>query len=100
MHIRHLYRQVNDEMEFCFNIESTDPLTDGEISRLQFLLADGFIKETVSIPLTFSGGRKRCGGAWSPAEFCHCLVVKHGFDLSCYRPKQGYPHGTFPEISC
>jgi phosphoribosylformylglycinamidine synthase len=34
-------------MEFCFNIESSGPLTDEEISRLEFLLADGFIKDTV-----------------------------------------------------
>ncbi|MFC1845183.1 phosphoribosylformylglycinamidine synthase, partial [Thermodesulfobacteriota bacterium] len=35
-------------MEFCFNVETSEPLADKEISRLQFLLADGFIQETVS----------------------------------------------------
>ena len=58
MHIRHLYRQVNNEMEFCFNIESTEQLTDEEISRLQFLLADGFVKETVSTRSYFQPGGK------------------------------------------
>ncbi len=58
MHIRHLYRQVNDGMEFCFNIEATEPLTREEIARLQFLLADGFIQETVSTTSCFSGVEK------------------------------------------
>ncbi|MFC1819223.1 phosphoribosylformylglycinamidine synthase, partial [Thermodesulfobacteriota bacterium] len=82
MHIRHLYRQVNDEVEFCFNIESTAPLTDEEISRLQFLLADGFIKETVSMRSHFQtaesdvvelGPRLNFATAWSSnmVSICH-----------------------------
>jgi phosphoribosylformylglycinamidine synthase len=82
MHIRHLYRQVNNEMEFCFNIESTGPLTDGEISRLQFLLADGFILETVGICSHFLaaekdvvelGPRLNFATAWSSnmVSICH-----------------------------
>jgi phosphoribosylformylglycinamidine synthase len=47
MHITHLYRQVNSQMEFCFNIETTEPLNDEEISRLQFLLSDGFVQDSV-----------------------------------------------------
>lgn len=58
MHITHLYRQVNNQMEFCFNIETTEPLTDKEISRLQFLLADGFIQETVSARPYFNPSEK------------------------------------------
>ena len=58
MHIRHLYRQVNHEMELCFNIESAGPLTDKEISKLKFLLADGFIKETVSMRSYFQAPEK------------------------------------------
>ena len=58
MHITHLYRQVNNQMEFCFNIETTEPLTDKEISRLQFLLADGFIQETVSARPHFNPSEK------------------------------------------
>jgi hypothetical protein len=37
MHITHLYRQVNNQMEFCFNIETTEPLTDKEILKRQSL---------------------------------------------------------------
>ena len=58
MHIRHLFRQVNNEMEFCFNIESTEPLNEEEISRLQFLLADGFIGESVSTRSHFQATEK------------------------------------------
>ena len=82
MQIRHLYRQVNHEMEFCFNIEASGPLTDGEISRLQFLLADGFIKETVSTRSYFQaaaqdvvelGPRLNFATAWSSnmVSICH-----------------------------
>ena len=55
MYIKHLYRQVNDEMEFCFNIETTEPLSDDEVSSLRTLLADGFIGETVRPRSYFTG---------------------------------------------
>ena len=82
MHIRHLYRQINNEMEFCFNIESAEPLTGEEISRLQFLLADGFINETVSSRSFFQaaekdvvelGPRLNFATAWSSnmVSICH-----------------------------
>ena len=87
MHIRHLYRQVNSEMEFCFNIESTEPLADGEISRLRFLLADGFIKETVGLRSHFLGAEKNVvelgprlnfATAWSSnmVSICHATGLK------------------------
>ncbi len=82
MHIRHLFRQINNSMEFCFNIESSEPLTDEEISRLQYLLADGFIKETVSASSYFQaaakdvvelGPRLNFATAWSSnmVSICH-----------------------------
>jgi len=46
--VAQLYRQVNEQMEFCFNIESSSPLTAAEDAQIRLLLADGFIKETVS----------------------------------------------------
>ena len=58
MHIRHLYRKVTDKMEFCFNVESAEELTPGETATLQFLLADGFIKETVNTVSYFRGMEK------------------------------------------
>ncbi len=69
-------------MEFCFNIESTVSLTDEEISRLKFLLADGFISETVSTRSYFQaaeqdvvelGPRLNFATAWSSnmVSICH-----------------------------
>ena len=87
MHIRHLYRQVNSDMEFCFNIEATGPLTHEEITRLQFLLADGFIKETVNTESYFQGQGKdvvelgprlNFATAWSSnmVSICHATGLK------------------------
>jgi phosphoribosylformylglycinamidine synthase len=84
MHITHLYRQVNNQMEFCFNIETTEPLTDKEISRLQFLLADGFIQETVSAKPYFNpsekevvelGPRLNFATAWSSNMVSICCAT-------------------------
>jgi phosphoribosylformylglycinamidine synthase len=69
-------------MELCFNIESTEPLVDDEISRLQFLLADGFIQTTVSTRPHFNhsekdvvelGPRLNFATAWSSnmVSICH-----------------------------
>ncbi|KPK28060.1 MAG: phosphoribosylformylglycinamidine synthase [Desulfobacterales bacterium SG8_35_2] len=87
MHIRHLFRQVNKDMEFCFNVESTETLTDEEITRLQFLLADGFIKETVVLRSHFQGAendvvelgpRLNFATAWSSnmVSICHATGLK------------------------
>ena len=58
MHIKHLYRKVNDTMEFCFNVASAEELTHEDTVTLQFLLADGFIKETVQLQSSFKGLEK------------------------------------------
>jgi phosphoribosylformylglycinamidine synthase len=87
MYIKHLYRQVNDEMEFCFNIETTEPLSVEDTSRLQFLLADGFIRETVQPQSYFSapadevvelGPRLNFATAWSSnmVSICHSTGLK------------------------
>ncbi len=82
MYIRHLYRRLNNEMEFCFNIAAAEPLTDAEISKLKFLLAHGFINETVSSRSYFHasekdvvelGPRLNFATAWSSnmVSICH-----------------------------
>jgi phosphoribosylformylglycinamidine synthase len=87
MHITHLYRQVSNQMEFCFNIETAEPLADDEISRLQFLLADGFIQESVSVKSYFNhlekevvelGPRLNFATAWSSnmVSICHATGLK------------------------
>jgi phosphoribosylformylglycinamidine synthase len=52
-----LYRQVNEQMEFCFNIESSLPLTPAEQHQISQLLADGFIASTVTPAPHLSGPR-------------------------------------------
>jgi phosphoribosylformylglycinamidine synthase len=71
-------------MEFCFNIESKEPLNDEEISRLLLLLADGFIGESVSVRSCFQGAEKNVielgprlnfATAWSTnmVSICHAI---------------------------
>ncbi len=44
----HFYLVVNENVEYCFNVETSGPLDGGETSVLIQLLADGFIADTVS----------------------------------------------------
>ena len=57
MPITRLHRRLDAARAYCFNIESTRPLTDEELRRLRLLLADGFIAETVSLAPVLTGGR-------------------------------------------
>jgi phosphoribosylformylglycinamidine synthase len=45
-------------MEFCFNVESIEELTPEETEKLRYLLADGFIKESVRARSYFPGLEK------------------------------------------
>ncbi|MBT4277732.1 phosphoribosylformylglycinamidine synthase [Candidatus Falkowbacteria bacterium] len=45
--VKQFYRMI-DGMEFCFNVEHTETLTDAELGQLKLLFADGFIAETVT----------------------------------------------------
>src|SRR5512146_3237259 len=42
------FLRKSEELEYCFNVESSAPLTSNELSVLRQLLADGFIAESVS----------------------------------------------------
>nr|MDJ0623029.1 phosphoribosylformylglycinamidine synthase [Desulfocapsaceae bacterium] len=52
-----LYRAIDDTRAYCFNIESTKPLDDQEMSCIRLILADGFLAETVSSTPTLQGER-------------------------------------------
>jgi len=43
----HLYGQGDKKTEYCFNIETSRPLSDQELKILKQLLADGFILDSV-----------------------------------------------------
>ncbi|MCK5196129.1 MAG: phosphoribosylformylglycinamidine synthase, partial [Desulfobulbaceae bacterium] len=55
--ISRLYRKIDENMAYCFNIESSESLTEEELSQLQLLFADGFIENTVSQSPYFQGDR-------------------------------------------
>lgn len=55
--ISHLYRKIDENMAYCFNIESSESLSKEELSQLRLLFADGFIENTVSQSPYFRGDR-------------------------------------------
>jgi phosphoribosylformylglycinamidine synthase len=53
----HFFLRKSEELEYCFNIETSAPLTSNELSTLKQLLADGFISESISSKPICSDGR-------------------------------------------
>ena len=44
----HFYLNRKEVVEYCFNVETSEPLIPSEIAVLKQLLADGFISESIS----------------------------------------------------
>ncbi len=55
--MQQLYRKISDNMEYCFNIESSEPLTETALNKLKLLFADGFIADSTKEQPCFSGPR-------------------------------------------
>ncbi|MFZ5774076.1 MAG: phosphoribosylformylglycinamidine synthase [Thermodesulfobacteriota bacterium] len=55
--VRQLYRKIDSQLEYCFNIETTFPLSTEELHHLKLLLADGLLVETVTEAPQLSGDR-------------------------------------------
>jgi len=55
--VSQLYRKIDKNREYCFNIESSHPLSPDEQSRLQLILADGFMADSVTTTPLLIGGR-------------------------------------------
>ena len=55
--VSQFYRKTDINREYCFNIESSAPLTDSEQQRLQLILADGFLADSVTKVSTLTGER-------------------------------------------
>jgi phosphoribosylformylglycinamidine synthase len=55
--VSQLYRKTGENREYCFNIESSRPLTPEEQSRLQLILADGFLADSVTTKPQLTGDR-------------------------------------------
>ena len=52
----HFFLRRDENLEYCFNVEASAPLSPGELSILRQLLADGFISETLSTKPFLSDG--------------------------------------------
>jgi len=55
--VSQLYRKIDENREYCFNIESSHPLSPDEQSRLQLILADGFMADSVTTTPLLVGER-------------------------------------------
>ena len=55
--VSQLYRRTSANQEYCFNIESGKALTEEEQQRLQLILADGFLADSVTTTSALSGER-------------------------------------------
>ena len=82
MVVSQLYRRIDTNRAYCFNIESSRPLSEEETDRLRLLLADGFQIDTVSqTPLLRGervvevGPRLNFATAWSSnmVSICHAI---------------------------
>ena len=51
----HLFSGQNDHLEYCFNIETSEPLNPEELKTLTQILASGFISETISLKTVLEG---------------------------------------------
>ena len=40
--VRHFYRRIKSDFEYCFNVETSAPLTAEELGILRWLLAETF----------------------------------------------------------
>jgi phosphoribosylformylglycinamidine synthase len=77
-----LYRTIDDARAYCFNVESTNPLSEKEIECLRLVLADGFLIETVSTTPVLKGERVAEVGprlnfatAWSSNMVSICQAI-------------------------
>ena len=52
-----LYRAIDEEMAYCFNIETNRQLTEKEMKKLRLVLADGLLIDTVSTEPVLQGDR-------------------------------------------
>ncbi len=56
--MHHLFLRRNEELEYCFNVETSSPLNPNELSILKQLLADGFVSESISMKPSSDDGRE------------------------------------------
>lgn len=57
VNVTQLYRRIDEDRAYCFNIESTGTLTQEEMTCLRLILADGFLLESVRKTPVLQGER-------------------------------------------
>ena len=105
--VTRLHRQLNANLAYCFNIESSRALEAQEMERLRLILADGFLLDTVTFAPSLQGKRVVEVGprlnfatAWSSnlvsicravgldcitrVERSRCLLVPEGEDIQAF----------------
>lgn len=55
--VTQLYRKIDENRAYCFNVKSSRALTESELTSLRLVLADGFLLETVSPAPVLTGSR-------------------------------------------
>ena len=55
--VTQLYKKVDKNKEYCFNVESAGSLTGAELLCLRQILADGFVAESVTTRPHLTGER-------------------------------------------
>ncbi len=77
-----LYRRMNDQLSYCFNIETTRPLRPEELERLRLILADGFCADSITDTPPEAAGqaveigpRLNFATAWSANMLAICQAV-------------------------
>ncbi len=84
--VTQLYRKIDEQQAYCFNIESTRPLTEEDLTCLRLILADGLLAESVrDTPLLQGervvevGPRLNFATAWSSNMVSICQAT--GLDM-------------------
>ena len=54
----HFFLRRDENLEYCFNVETSAPLNSNELSILRQLLADGFVSESISVKPIQTDGRE------------------------------------------
>jgi len=55
--VYHFFLRGNENLEYCFNVETSAPLNSNELSILRQLLAQGFVSESISMKRNHPDGR-------------------------------------------
>ncbi len=80
--VTQLYRKIDENRAYCFNIESTRALTDEELNCLRLILADGFLIDSVQTNPVLEGSavvevgpRLNFATAWSSNMVSICKAT-------------------------